>query len=124
MQLMHPEIRARRSGGVPPRIGTVDHIHVPRILPQAEHRIVLPYEHGAAVPVMPGAGIGHESRRRRDVGLVAVQLRHPHDVGSETRIGLSGEQNLLDFGCAPKTLPSGRGDEHDHANFADVRVEC
>ena len=54
---------------------------------------------------------------------MALPLRHPYDIGGETRIRLASEQNLLDFGCPPKTLPSGGRNEHDHANLPDVRIE-
>ena len=72
---------------------------------------------------MGRAGVGHELRGQWHVGLVALFLRHPYDVGGETRISLASEQNLLDFGCSPKTLPSAGSDEHDDANLPDVRVE-
>jgi hypothetical protein len=72
---------------------------------------------------MGRASIGYEPRGQWHVGLVALSLRHPHDEGAEMRITLASEQNLLDFGCPPKTLPSAGSDEHDDANLPDVRVE-
>jgi hypothetical protein len=72
---------------------------------------------------MGRASVGHKLRGQWHVGLVALFLRHPYDVGGETRITVASEQNLLDFGCPPKTLPSGGRDEHDDANLPDVRVE-
>ena len=72
---------------------------------------------------MRRAWVGHEPGSHCDVGLVPLPLGHPHDVGGETRIIVASEQNLLDFGCPPKTLPSAGSDEHDDANLSDVRVE-
>lgn len=72
---------------------------------------------------MTTARVAHEARRFRDVIVGAAALRYPNDVRAQLRRLRLLQQMLLDFGGPPKTAPSSRGDEHQHAHLADIRVE-
>ena len=67
MQLMHPEVRGRGQGAVPSRPRAVDHVDIPRVLPQCENGVVLVNEHRRVIPEMLCARVRDEAGRRGHV---------------------------------------------------------
>ena len=67
--------------------------------------------------------VGYEPRSDWHIRFLGVPLRHPHDVGTQARVGLLREQRLLDSGDPPETCPSRWGCEHDDSHLSRVRVE-
>src|SRR5262249_46540291 len=113
-ELVHPEVRRGRTGGVPAGLRSIDEIDIPGVdekrkperAPEGTER------EARAVPEVARAGIGNGCGRAGDVALGASALGHPDGVDAHARIPVLAE-HAVDFGGTPKATASGRSHEHE-----------
>ncbi|MEE9579133.1 MAG: hypothetical protein V3W24_06115 [Gemmatimonadota bacterium] len=85
---------------------------------------VVGLDHGfLGIPVLDRSLVRDQLEHPVDMLFLRPVARNPDHVRPQVRIVVLFQQFLLNFGGPPKTPASGRGHQHEDANFPDIGVK-